>query len=275
MADIFGGRPAPSITGRGMEFDPLMRSSAAVVLSPHFDDAALSVGGIFSRHLGQVTAVTICGGVPGTDADTPSEWDGRCGFESASAAAAKRAAEDAASCGILGFRSQHLGERDSAYVVRGQVGSRPMPLLRDYLTHDLRPDSMIFVPLGIGGHPDHVSVRKVALETLSALAVGTVWTYAELPYASVLPGWGDVDWNAEGTGDGLWLPDSAIIEPYRFAERRPVSLGLDEWRVKRDAVLAHASQLASLGRYFDHFLDARGPLRYELIWRLEGPRPAV
>ncbi len=192
-----------------------------------------------------------------------------CGFDSASTARARRAAEDAESCRILGFQSLILSERDSAYASDVHYGRRPMPLLREYLTERLDSCQTVFVPLGVGGHPDHTSVRQAALETLSAMEVAAVWVYADLPYTSFLPGWGSADWNAEGRGERLWHPDGATVEPYQFAERRPVTLGLDDWRRKRDAVLAHASQLSALGRYFEFFMHVQGPLRHELIWRLE------
>lgn len=266
MAEIWV-RTGPSDEGR--RIGDVELSGPVVVLSPHFDDAALSVSGMLSCLAGPVLMVTVCAGVPATDGDQPAEWDARCGFESASAAAARRAAEDAESCRILGFQSLRLGERDSAYASDVRGGRRPMPLLREYLGSQLDTRQTVFVPLGVGSHPDHTSVRQAALETLSAMGVATVWAYADLPYASILPGWGSADWNEDGRGEHLWQPDGAVVEPYQFAGRSPVTLGLDEWRKKRDAVLAHASQLAALGRYFENFLHAQGPLRHELIWRLE------
>lgn len=266
MADIYA-RSGPPDAGRWMS--EVRISGPVVVLSPHFDDAALSVSGILSCLAEPVLMVTVCGGVPSTDDDHPAEWDARCGFETASAAAARRAAEDAESCRTLGFQSLHLGERDSAYASDMRGGRRPMPRLREYLADQLDSGHTVFVPLGVGSHPDHTSVRRAALETLSTMGVTTVWAYADLPYASILPGWGSADWNDDGRGEHLWQPDGALIEPYQFAERRPVTLGLDEWRRKRDAILAHASQLVALGHYFEFFLHAQGPLRHELIWRLE------
>lgn len=266
MAEIWA-RTGPSDAGRRMgEVGP---SGPVVVLSPHFDDAALSVSGMLSCRTDPVLMVTVCAGEPATDGDQPAEWDARCGFESASAAAARRTAEDTESCRILGFQSLHLGERDSAYASDVRAGRRPMPLLREYLGSQLDTGQTVFVPLGVGSHPDHTSVRQAALETLSAMGVATVWAYADLPYASILPGWGSADWDENGRGEHLWQPDGAVVEPYQFAGRSPVTIGLDEWRKKRDAVLAHASQLAALGRYFENFLHAQGPLRHELIWRLE------
>lgn len=266
MADIYA---RPRLPDAGRQTGEAGPSGPVVVLSPHFDDGALSVSGILSGLTGPVLMVTVCGGVPSTEGDQPAEWDARCGFESASAAAERRAAEDAQSCRTLGFQSLHLGERDSAYASDVRAGRRPMEPLREYLAGQLGPGQAVFVPLGVGSHPDHTSVRRVALEALHAKGTTTVWAYADLPYSSILPGWGSADWNDEGGGERLWQPDGAVAEPYRFTERRPVTLGLDEWRRKRDAVLAHASQLAALGRYFEFFLHAQGPLRHELIWRLE------
>ena len=47
-----------------------------VVLSPHFDDAAMGAGQMLIRHAGAKTAViTVLGGRPPSYPDPPTPWD--------------------------------------------------------------------------------------------------------------------------------------------------------------------------------------------------------
>ena len=71
-----------------------------VVLSPHFDDAALSVAALVRRLPRPLTVVTVFGGPP-PEGSPVSWWDATCGFSSAAEAYACRRAEDARACALL------------------------------------------------------------------------------------------------------------------------------------------------------------------------------
>jgi LmbE family N-acetylglucosaminyl deacetylase len=75
-----------------------------VVLSPHLDDAALSLGATIARAVqggSSVTIVTVLAGDPNSRAPA-GPWDLHCGFSSAAEAIRERRVEDARACEILG-----------------------------------------------------------------------------------------------------------------------------------------------------------------------------
>jgi LmbE family N-acetylglucosaminyl deacetylase len=88
-----------------------------VVLSPHLDDAALSLGATIAaaaRASRQVTVVTVFANDPESTAP-PGEWDAKCGFRTAGEAAARRREEDSRACEILGARASWLPFADVEY----------------------------------------------------------------------------------------------------------------------------------------------------------------
>src|SRR5690242_11145568 len=75
-----------------------------VVISPHLDDAVLSLGAALSwaaRHGARVTVLTVLAGRP--DSSTPAgEWDAGSGFGTEGEAATARREEDERACEVLG-----------------------------------------------------------------------------------------------------------------------------------------------------------------------------
>ena len=63
-----------------------------VVVSPHFDDAAFSLGGSLAQW-DRAVVVTAHGGPPASEAAL-SDWDAECGFASGREAHAVRMEED-------------------------------------------------------------------------------------------------------------------------------------------------------------------------------------
>ncbi|MFL5980509.1 MAG: PIG-L family deacetylase, partial [Gaiellaceae bacterium] len=87
------------------------------MLSPHIDDAVLSVGAYMheqARGGTDVRVLTVFANDP-TMGDPPGAWDLLCGFASAAAAARARRAEDARACAIVGAAPQWLTFADESY----------------------------------------------------------------------------------------------------------------------------------------------------------------
>jgi LmbE family N-acetylglucosaminyl deacetylase len=154
-----------------------------LVISPHLDDAVLSVSGLIVENPGAVVA-TVFAGVP-SDPDSSTVWDRACGFGTAEEALTTRRREDAEALGVLGATPLHLGFVDEQY---GEQPTRAA--LRAALRHlieRVRPAAVAY-PVGIVNE-DH---RRVVY---AAPAGGApVHRYAELPYAAGLrleppPGW--------------------------------------------------------------------------------------
>jgi LmbE family N-acetylglucosaminyl deacetylase len=88
-----------------------------VVVSPHLDDAALSLGAAISRAArtgARVTILTVLAGDPGSN-EPAGEWDRSCGFTTAAEAARARRREDELACRRLGARPVWLPYGDEQY----------------------------------------------------------------------------------------------------------------------------------------------------------------
>lgn len=188
-----------------------------VVLSPHLDDAVLSVGatlaGLARRGI-RVDVVTVLAGDPGSEA-AAGEWDRRAGFRTEGDAARRRREEDRRACLRIGAVPVWL-----PHAFRG-----PKPpdeeLVWSELAAALGDAETVLVPGFPLRHDEHRWVHRLAL---SRLAAGTrIALYAEQPY---------VRW-------------SAAAPPPSF-ER--VESGLRDRLAKARATACYASQLPLLGR---------------------------
>ncbi|MGZ4358262.1 MAG: PIG-L deacetylase family protein [Gaiellaceae bacterium] len=192
----------------------LLGNDGLVVLSPHLDDAALSVGATIaraSREGRRVKVVTVLAGDPATDAPA-GEWDRRCGFSSAGEAVRARRAEDEAACEILGAEPIWLPYGDEQHG-RGagddEVWQGLAPIVAD--AH------VVLVPGYPLEHADHAWLTVLVLERFSLAPVAL---YVEQPYAADL---------AIGRGHSLRpLLRAGRVAIATRAARRPVAAGVPE-----------------------------------------------
>lgn len=145
-----------------------------LILSPHLDDAVLSLGQYMTAIPGACVA-TVFAGVPD---EGLSDYDRSCGFESSRSAVFLRRAEDKLACAAVGARPYYLDFLDRQYGAEIDDDT-----LTAAIAKLLRPDTLTFVPLGIG-HPDHVQVARCAR---AACTGGTLVCYEELPYRVLWP----------------------------------------------------------------------------------------
>lgn len=237
-------------------------------LSPHFDDAALSCGGQIATltAAGQsVLVVTITGGEPPVD-DSPSDtvqqlherWatsllaEGRPG-EAAELMVAQRRAEDRAALAVLGAEWLHLSFLDCIYrcgpdgdaLYPGPVDMFGPPNPDDDATlaalaealADLPPAGRVYLPLGVGGHVDHLATRRAAERVFAAPRYYEDYPYTARPgaLAEALPPATRAAWAAAT----VWLDEAALA-------------------AKTAAVRAYASQLSS---FFANADDLAAQLR--------------
>ncbi len=146
-------------------------SATLLVLSPHLDDAALSVGAALAAREGVVVATVF------SRVDDP-----------------RRAAEDRAALDILGARPVHLGLDDAplrgiAKTWAALCGTAlPPELVRglaarlDALVDELRPEA-VWAPLACGGHVDHRATADAALAWRARRAGPPLSLYEDRPYA--------------------------------------------------------------------------------------------
>lgn len=199
-----------------------------VVLSPHLDDAVLSVGAAIRTSSGRgsrVRVLTVLGGDP--DSLTPaSSWDQRAGFSTEGEAARTRRREDALACSLLGaepiwlpFGDMTYGRRATDDEVWAKVASR------------LEGSDTVLVPGSPLSHPDHRWLAGLALERLDpAVRTGL---YLEQPYALHL-------------GEASRPEEVVVTGTSRAWAWTTVESGRSARRDKRRAVRAYASQLPLL-----------------------------
>jgi len=248
---------------------PAERAWDTVVISPHFDDAALSLAGLLIRGTGHTAVVTVHGGAPKTGA-APSWWDSVCGFSSPDEAYESRVAEDARACALLGAEQVLLPHPDGPYRPEGE----PLTALEEFLDA-LPPQTRVLVPLGTN-QPDHTAVREQAMAALAALGRDTPWVYGDLPYTGAGPLWGTDDADKDlAVNTECGSAYQRLSGEYRLDVVHDIRLNDEEWAVKRAAVLAHASQLAALATDHGNYLRHPGPLQYERVWAAGPRQPAT
>lgn len=222
-----------------------------IFLSPHYDDIALSCGGIaalLSSEGRQPEVALIFGSLPDPAVPLTSfaeqlhaEW----GLDSSQVIASRRAEEAFASV-ILGTSDIFLPFRDAIYRgerylgnegIFGAVAADETALSDDIIASlrlgdDERATTRVYVPLAIGNHVDHQIAFAAGL-TL-AREGWSVWFYEDLPYA-LRAGARD----QRVTGDAITLTTAAIVEVN------------STWEQKISAIMAYPSQLATVFSYVD------------------------
>lgn len=235
-----------------------------IVVSPHFDDGALSVASVLRRGRSAIL-VTVCGGQPTDSGD--DEWDRLCGFESGAAAAVGRAAEDRAAAALAGNQVLHLPVPDAPY-----RGGFPTGTVVAALAPLCRPGVRLWAPVGIGSHPDHVGTRDAVLTAAAGTGCHLTF-YADCPYAFG-HGWDTPD--EERPTVDRWAPQLAALAPYvDVAHPEVTRLDDDTMRLKIAMLRCHASQLAGLAVDHRYFMAWDGPLRQEVFWPASAPIPTL
>lgn len=210
------------LLGRGAQLE-----GEVVVVSPHMDDAVLSLGAAISRAVrngARITILTVLAGDPGSTARA-GEWDRECGFRTAGETATARRAEDAAACGHLGATAVWLPYSDHQYERGGSDDE-----IRAAVVEAVGP-SLPLLPGFPLGHPDHRWLHEL-LEP--AFAPERRGYYLEQPYAAM---------NSADPPGGGW---------------RPLRATLGDQRRKLAACRSYASQQEPLGR------PLRRIFRYEI-----------
>lgn len=235
-----------------------------VYLSPHFDDVALSCGGLVWEQVQRgdaVTVWTICGGNPAPDQPYSAfaqllheRWN------SGPEAVTVRRAEDIASCQTMGASWRHFPLTDCIYrtglagqhlypseeSLWGALHEEDLPLIQalaQTMRQEIPADAQIVSPLTLGDHVDHKLVRAAAEQTGRHLVY-----YADYPYAT--------------------KPESQVRLAALYAagwEALPGAVsraGLVAWQA---AVAAHRSQIST---FWKDLAEMAGAM--EAYWQAQG-----
>jgi LmbE family N-acetylglucosaminyl deacetylase len=204
----------------------------------------------------EATVLTVLAGVPADD--SLAGWDDDCGFESGAQAARARAQEDLRANAVVGARSVHLGYTDSPY----RQGFPAAQVAAD-IEAVLPSSGDVWIPAGIGSHPDHLATRDVVAKLLAEEPMRLRF-YAECPY-SFLPSWSAAD--TERDADHRWeAPLRQIEERFGSACGHTVRLDDEAMTLKLAMLDAHGSQARALANEVPGLLDFDGPLRTEVHW---------
>ena len=222
-----------------------------IYLSPHFDDAVLSCGGLIfeqARQSVQVEIWTVLAGDPplGPLSQFALENHALWGLTGGEETVAMRRAEDEQGGSLVGadlvrfdlpdciYRRSPQGE----YLYTQTVMTSPHPADRDLperiaaaLKSELDEADLVVCPLALGGHVDHLLVRQAA-EILGR----SLLYYADVPYLLNYP---------QTLGPAVASLESTLY---------PVSeAGLEVWL---KGVAAYRSQVASLYKGSGSLFDA-------------------
>jgi len=147
-----------------------------IYLSPHFDDVALSCGGLVWEQVrkgDRVSIWTVCGGEPPDGELSSFAQELHARWQTGQNAPASRRSEDNASCQRLGARWRFFSLPDCIYrrdpasgefmyasetALNGDLHPgdfQTIDRLRDVLQQALPPEAVVVCPLGLGRHVDH------------------------------------------------------------------------------------------------------------------------
>jgi LmbE family N-acetylglucosaminyl deacetylase len=199
-----------------------------VVVSPHLDDAVISVGATIAgaaRSGMRVEVLTVFACDP--DSTTPTMgWDSRAGFAIEGQAARARREEDARACEEVGATPTWLSFGSVDYERHGDEAD-----VRIRVAEAIAGADEVLLPGAPLTHPDHAWLVRLLVTT--GLRCGRIGFYAEQPYA-----WRSQD--AAGAPD--WLED-ALTTNVTFGRVRARTR---EWLAKRRAIRRYRSQLPLL-----------------------------
>jgi LmbE family N-acetylglucosaminyl deacetylase len=224
-----------------------------VVVSPHFDDAAMGAGHLLASYP-DTTVITVLAGRPPAYPKVPSEWDALGGFKSGDDVVAVRREEDRAAMEVLESDYRWLEFADHQYLAPPDrpTPAEVAPILADVIDQ-LQPTS-VFVPMGLG-NPDHVMVHDASLLVRQSQPERTWFCYEDHGYKHI-PGL--LAWRVANLLRSRPWPTPAIV-PHEADEER-----------KRQAIWCYTSQIPPLEQ--DHALTARVNGRVpEQFWRLDEP----
>jgi LmbE family N-acetylglucosaminyl deacetylase len=232
-----------------------------VVVSPHFDDAALGTAHLLGTYPGS-TVITVLGGQPPAYPDHVTPWDEAGGFVTGDDVVSARREEDRQAMAYTNATPVWLEFPDHQYLA---IEDRPMPLqVAPSLQKAIAAanPTAVFLPMGIA-NPDHVVTHEAGLlarQEMIAAGSEAVWFCYEDHGYKHLPG--ILAWRiSQLFRSDIW-PTPAIV---------PIELDMDH---KRALIAIYKTQVAPLEQ--DHMLaerlDANVP---EQFWRLSAPVPII
>jgi LmbE family N-acetylglucosaminyl deacetylase len=233
----------------------------AVILSPHPDDAVLSLWHLLDGD-GEVVVLNVFAGSPaGHRGD--AWWDRLTGAPDSVARVAERHSEDRAALAMAGREPVNLEFLDGQY----RDAEPPLEAVVERIAQ-AAPDGLLLAPAALDRHRDHLIVRS------AVLALGArgreIGLYADIPHATLY------GWPAWVTGE----PQDPLLDPGAHWDAAMAATGIslrdlpadiraltpEALERKRAAASAYRTQLPALEAQFG--VLAPEVLGREVTWRL-------
>jgi LmbE family N-acetylglucosaminyl deacetylase len=224
---MLDARRTPTAAFGGLSLD----CGRVVVVSPHLDDAVMSLGATIATavHSGAtVDVLTVYGYVPSSPVPA-GPWDQKSGFGTEGEACRARREEDAQACRILGATPRWFDFGAEPYERRATPET-----VRAAIVAQLAGADCVVMPGFPLNHPDHLELTRLLLSARLPLRVGL---YAEQPYLFYERKAIDPAMRAAAIGDRV--PEA--LQWTRARADKPAR------QSKLRAVRAYKSQLRSLG----------------------------
>jgi LmbE family N-acetylglucosaminyl deacetylase len=238
-----------------------------IILSPHFDDAVLSLGGLLANEGRESIVATFFAGTP--PRPLARLWDLASGFKDSTEAMRERVEEDRRALNLLGVpddRIRAYAHLDLQYRREKGAPAAPEPELQasiqqeiDALIRESGPKPVkVFMPGIEAGkaHPDHVMLKRAALAAARALPAdgAEFYLYQDLPYAISL-----MEAAYPRKASRLFMREKAERRDYSLIGQSiargslaiaPIAIPLENADMERKcaSVACYASQLGNLGR---------------------------
>jgi LmbE family N-acetylglucosaminyl deacetylase len=208
-----------------------LASGRIVVVSPHLDDAVMSLGATIAGAVAAgatVEILTVFGYRPGSPAPA-GPWDSRSGYRTEGEAALHRRREDAEACRILGAEQRVMSFGAEPYERGAEPGQ-----IRAAVVAAVAGADCVLMPGFPLVHPDHDELTQLLLGAGLPCRVGL---YAEQPYLfyerkTLRPEMRAATLDESLTGRLHWLR---------------LGMGRSERRLKMRAIRCYRSQLRPLG----------------------------
>jgi LmbE family N-acetylglucosaminyl deacetylase len=152
-------------------------SGRVIVISPHLDDAIMSLGGTIVKAIqggAHVEVLTVFGYVPGSTAPA-GPWDSKSGFRTEGDAANSRREEDRRACLELRAQPHWLSFGAEPYERRGTPDE-----IWSAVDSVTRGADLVLLPGYPLVHPDHAELSQLLLQR--GLSCRATALYAEQPY---------------------------------------------------------------------------------------------
>ena len=212
-----------------------------MVVSPHLDDAILSLGASIlraTRSGRHVTVLTVFAGRP--DSGLPAGgWDGRGGFATEGEASKARRLEDAKACVAVGAEASWLSLSEADY--RDTLDGDSIWSAVNGAVTDARPEGVLLPGFPLT-NPDHAWITELLVDR--GLPCSRLGLYAEQPYRF----WARHE-RARSNGGAGPVATGLPVE-WVSAGRN-----LREMWTKRRAIVAYRSQIRLLGMSHRHNLN--------------------